>query len=126
MYVGIDLYVYAGSDLSIHLSIYVSALSMCTQAGTPYLFIYLYTYTTCACIYTNIQIDTPIPVYHTATHCNTLQHTATHCNTLQHTATHCTTLPRMHIYSNRCIYLCIDPHILKAYMCGCIYIHIHI
>jgi len=31
-------------------------------------------------------------VFHTATHCNTLQHTATHCNTLQHTATHCNTL----------------------------------
>jgi len=31
-------------------------------------------------------------IFHTATHCNTLQHTATHCNTLQHTATHCNTL----------------------------------
>jgi len=33
-------------------------------------------------------------LYHTATHCNTLQHTVLHLNTLQHAATHRTTLQR--------------------------------
>jgi len=34
----------------------------------------------------------PVPLQHSATHCNTLQHTATQCNTLHHSATHCNTL----------------------------------
>ena len=39
-------------------------------------------------------------MFHTATHCNTLQHAATHCNTLQHAATHCNTLQHAATHCN--------------------------